>query len=142
MSVTRRELLGGAGAVLLAGCLSADAADTDCETEIETEERTLVDEGKTVTAGSSFTWPLDLEDDVRIAVDVRTIDGARPTLEVENPDGDTILETDPDGRLEREFRADGDGRYYVTLENTALLNAGTWDVRLVALVDYEVENCD
>ena len=66
-----------------------------------------------------------------------TLVGARPNLVVEDSDGTTVIETDASEQIDEEFTIHNAGRYYVMLENTALVNSGQWDVDIY--VEYEIE---
>ncbi len=125
--IPRREFLGGVGAataVSLAGCTSEAVGDS-CE------EETFVDEYDTYRAGESITWRAEMEAEQTLAIEaVQTGDGARPKLEVENPNGTLVAEVGPSENIDRTVTAQTDGTHYVRFVNAAIMTSGQWDITI------------
>ena len=123
----RSVLVTGFGTVVtlsLAGCTS-EATEDSCE------EETVVDEYETYSAGESVTWRVDVEEDQELVVEtLRTGDGARPKLEVEDPDGNVVAETGPSENIDRAVTARTDGTHYVRFVNEAMMTSGQWDITI------------
>ncbi|GAB7018661.1 hypothetical protein [Halostagnicola bangensis] len=125
--IHRRAFLAGVGtatAVSLAGCTSEAVGDS-CE------EETVVDEYDTYSAGQNVTWRIEMEENQKLAIEaVQTGDGARPKLEVENPNGTLAAEVGPSENIDRTVTAQTDGTYYVRFVNEAFINTGQWDITI------------
>lgn len=151
---SRRRLLAGVSgmvtATALAGCSGGGNGGTsgqqqteDCRMVERTREENLADKLETVSAGSGWTWRFDLQEGDRLIIYARLIDdGARPALIVENPSGSTIVDTDPTTQIQRQVTAREDGRYYVKIENEAILTSGQWDMTIDLEEDYEERVCN
>lgn len=114
------------GPASIAGCTS-DATGSACEEEV------IVDVFETYLAGESYTWRIEMERDADLEVTaVQTGDGARPTLEVEGPDGNTIASVGPSETIRRTVTASTDGNHYVRVVNEAVMTSGQWDVTITA----------
>ncbi|WP_436345877.1 hypothetical protein [Natronorubrum sp. FCH18a] len=97
---------------------------------------------QSVSAGGTLTWNPDLERGDQLTIDVTEVDGARPALEVEDSLGSMIADIGPSSNIRRTLTIDTDGRYYVQLENEALMTSGQWDIVLTLEREYEEEVCD
>ncbi|WP_090310904.1 hypothetical protein [Natronorubrum texcoconense] len=117
-------------------------SDSDCRTVTETRTDTLYDEIQSINAGGTLTWNPDLERGDQLTIDVTEIDGARPALEVEDSSGTMIADIGPSSNIRRTLSIDADDRYYITLENEALMTSGQWDIVLTLEREYEEEVCN
>lgn len=70
------------------------------------------------------------------------LDGARPALEVEDSIESVLTDIDPSSNIRRTLTIDTDGRYYVRLENEALMTSGQWDIEISLEREYEEEVCE
>ncbi len=144
-AVNRRNYLTSvavSGAAVLAGCTGS--SDSECRTETEEISETIYDEWETVGAGQTWSVRGEIEEaghELEILA-VRTDDGARPLLRVEDPNGDLVLETDVAERIERRITAEMEGRYYIYLENTAAVTSGQWDLDVTYFYEVETEICE
>ena len=136
--------IGATGTAALAGCTDDTTGDPDCRIETEEASEIIYDEWENVGAGQTWTVRAEIEEighELGILA-VRTDDGARPLLRVEDPNGDLVLETDVAERIERRITAEMEGRYYIYLENTAALTAGQWDLDVTYHYEVEREICE
>ena len=63
---------------------------------------------------------------------IRTGDGARPKLEVDDPNSNNIVEIGPQESIQRTVSATEDGSYYIRLVNEATFTSGQWDIGVTA----------
>ena len=165
--INRRSVIGGSGAVgvaLLAGCLddlgqddsgsepaggggsgvtTASSDDgSNCRIETRTDTQRVYDEVETVTAGQTITWNPDLEEGDVLTISVNKLDGARPALSVQDAGGSVIAGIGPEESIRQTITADSDDRYYIQLENEAMLTSGQWDIRIDIEYEYEEEVCN
>lgn len=147
----RRILISAPSLIILAGCTGEAIGDSreptpeptpQCHIETDTIEEEVLDEWETVSAGSSLSYRLELEEGDQVSVTVIQTDGARPTLQVLDNNQQNLIETDVSERIERTFTAHRSGRYYIQIENTAILTSGTWDVDVWIKRDIEREVCE
>ena len=144
-AVNRRNYLTAvavSGGTVLAGCTGS--SDDECRTETEELSETIYDEWETVGAGQTWTVRAEIEEaghELDILA-IRTDDGARPLLRVEDPSGDLVLETDVAERIERRITAEMEGRYYIYLDNTAAVTSGQWDLDVTYFYEAETEICE
>lgn len=157
--VSRRSIIGIFGTTsvtALAGCTNSggssssssssssdfDTQEQNCRTVERTQEESLTDQLETVSAGSVWTFRYDLEEDERLIINARMVEGARPAVEVENPSGATVADIGPSENIQRTITARETGRYFVQFENEAVLTSGQWDVQIDWEREYEEEVCN
>lgn len=125
--MNRRSYLGvvsAVGGTLVAGCTGGGE---DCI------EETALDEFQTFSAGQYRTWRFDMESGQELGIEaIRTGNGARPKLEVDDPSGNTIVAEGPAETIERSVTAHEDGSYYVRVVNEAAFTSGQWDITVTA----------
>jgi|GEM_PF-2690571 len=153
-AVSRLTKDGWLSAVAISGCSGSGGGgsssggsaeqqeEEDCRTVERTREENLADELETVSAGSTWTWRFDLEEGQRLIISARLVEGARPAVEVESPNGTTVLDVGPKERIQRTVTAYENGRYYIKFENEALVTSGQWDVQIDWEEEYEDEICN
>ena len=117
VSTIERFTSGGSGEVRI--------ANLGDRTETEREE--LWSDRDTYSAGSGLAPWVELREGDTVAYFIRKIDGARPKLEIESRDGETLREHAVAEVIDDSFEAPADGRYYFNVLNTATLTSGTWD---------------
>lgn len=156
--VTRRAVV-TAAATALAGCaFPGPPGDPDdgasgggqpaprdtvvCRTVTRQRNRTIYDELDTWSAGDGYTWAIGLSSGEQVLVRVVTVDGARAALEVQTPDGETVVDTGPTTPLERAYTATAGGTHYVVLTNEAMLTAGQWDATITVREEVTDRVCD
>lgn len=158
MGVDRRQFLVGtsiAFSIPLAGCTGEGGGGSgggssngggstgqECRYETRTHEEGVVDEWDNYGAGQSISWRFDLERDDVLIIEATKTDGARPSLTIEDPSGNTILDMGPEERIRYRLTADRDGRYYVQFYNEALATTGQWDIDITYRTEYEEEVCE
>ena len=157
--VSRRTIIGVLGTTsvtALAGCTNSggsssassssssdfESQEQSCRMVERTQEESLTDQLETVSAGSVWTFRYDLEEDDRLIINARMVEGARPAVEVENPNGATVADIGPSENIQRTITARETGRYFIQFENEAVLTSGQWDVQIDWERDYEEEICN
>lgn len=94
-------------------------------------EKEVMDEFDTYVAGGGYSYRIDLESGQELEIEaVRTGDGARPKVEVEDPRGSTIVEVGPKQNIRRTVTARSDGTHYIRFVNEARVTSGTWDTTI------------
>lgn len=148
----RRQLvkvLSGPALISLAGCVNSRSdrsggdqqRQTECRMETRERASTVYDDLDIWDAGNSGTWDFDLDKGEQVHVKAVQVEGARPDLEVKDPDGEMLIDTHPAENIERSFTAAQDGTYYVTLTNEAMMTSGRWDVTIEVTQKYQERVC-
>lgn len=94
-------------------------------TEEEREE--LWQDRQQVSAGATLSPWAEISEGNHVEYYVREVSGARPLLRIEDNAGNVLREHNVASAIEDRFTAPEDGRYYFVMENTAVVNTGTWD---------------
>ena len=155
---SKRSVVGALGTVTisaLSGCIAFgdngsssdsssnfDAEEETCRTVERTQEESLTDQLESVSAGSVWTFRYDLEEDERLIISARKVEGARPAVEVEGPSGAILADIGPTEDIRRTITASEPGRYYIQFENEAMLTSGQWDIQIDWEREYEEEICN
>ena len=113
----------------------------------ETETESIVDDREDVSAGATLNQRIELQEGQVLDYWVRKVGGARPELRIESEDGQTVREHSVSEVIDGEYEIPEDGRYYIYMENTALMTSATWDytldlnqeVPIATTVDLEIE---
>lgn len=91
-----------------------------------------VEETITVDDRSSHTYSFDLKENVEVTIGSETRDGVDPTISVNGPSGESLVEGVSNDSVDGSFTTDDAGTHRIVFENDAVLpwRNGTWDVRI------------
>lgn len=121
-SQSRRRVVAAIGtgaATLLAGCLRAEI----CETVVEAVQQ--------VDPGAELEESVALEPGIRIYVRSVRLNGGRPEVTIENPDGDVVRRVGPSDHLEAVYGADTGGVHTIVLRNASAVQTARWETTVV-----------
>lgn len=112
-----------------------------CQIEARTEVSTLVDKTTRVAGGDAWRHTAQLRPGDQVRVQVQSVAGVRPALELRNPDGEILVETDSAPKIEERAEATAGGPHTVLLRNGMESHSGLWSITVERVRTVREEIC-
>lgn len=114
------------------GAYELGVSGTSVDTLYVAECYVPVEETITVDNRSSHTYSFDLKRNVEVTITSDTRGGVDPTISVDGPAGESLVEGVSDDSIHGSFTTEDAGTHRIRFENDALLpwRDGTWDVEI------------
>lgn len=128
MNIDRRSFVTGLSLVIAASSAGCTGLVPVLDDDDECEGESVLEESGHFTAGDFAESTVSIEAEQILSYTVSRVGGnADPTVRIENPDGDTVHERQPDREVSGELEADMTGEYLLVLENNTEDN-GDWEI--------------
>ena len=129
----------------VAGCTTGtDRQNTPVSTPTprDCEPQQIVLDEFEISAGSTETWQIETTMLDVLVIQAMEIETTRPSIEVIDPEGDSILEISREEIIEETIQVEKDGVHEIVLENKALLRTGIMALRIEHRCDQDGEFLD